>query len=543
MGMGTGSDWRAPRRVFFALLGLGPAAVAALGFVWSPLWWLFALLVPLLLVGLHDCFQSRHAILRSYPILGHGRFLAERIRPEIQQYFVESDTNGRPFSRETRAVVYSRAKGQEDKQPFGTQLNVYEPGHEFLTHSLYPKAIHNTEPRVSIGGTACTRPYAASLLNISAMSYGALSEAAIVALSKGAAAGRFAHNTGEGGISPYHLSTGADVIWQIGTGYFGCRTADGHFDPDRFAVQAAAAAVKMIELKLSQGAKPAHGGILPAAKLTEEIAAIRGVRLGADVISPSAHSAFDSPEGLLRFVARLRELAEGKPVGFKLCVGDRAEIADVVTAMITTGITPDFITVDGAEGGTGAAPPELTDSVGMPLREGLDLVHRALIGAGVRHEVRLIAAGKIATGFDMVRTFSLGADLCYSARAMLLSLGCIQARRCHTNECPVGIATQDKTRTRALVVADKAKRVELFHRETIRNFLELVAAAGCDHPSELSLRHVHRRIDQTAVASYEQIYGPLPTPASLSDRPGPGQQAAPGRLATSGVGHAASRSH
>lgn len=508
--MRSGQEWRSPRQVFLVLAGSTPVILLGAGLLWPPLWWLLPPAVALIAIGLHDCFQTSHAILRTYPLLGHGRFLAERIRPEIQQYFVESETNGKPFSRETRATVYSRAKGQEDKLPFGTQLDVYADGHEFLTHSLFPEAVPITEPRVLVGSAACLQPYAASLLNISAMSYGALSDAAVTALSRGAAAGGFAHNTGEGGVSPYHLAGGADLIWQIGTGYFGCRTLDGRFDPDRFSTQAAAPTVKMIEIKLSQGAKPAHGGILPAAKLTVEIAGIRGVEVGQDVISPSSHSAFHSPEGLLGFIAQLRELSGGKPVGFKLCVGDRSEVADLVAAMVSTGIVPDFITVDGAEGGTGAAPPELSDYVGMPLREGLDVVNRALIDAGVRDDIRLIAAGKIATGFDMARCFALGADLCYSARAMMLSLGCIQARRCHTNECPVGVATQDPARSKALVVPDKAKRVEYFHRATVENFLELVGAAGCQNPSELALRHIYRRIDQATVASYERIYHPLP---------------------------------
>ena len=507
MSAQTKSDWRAARHVFLLVAAIWPLAVAGLGLVEPRAFWLLVPTVPILALGLHDCFQTRHAILRSYPILGHGRFLAERIRPEIQQYFVESDTNGKPFSREVRAIVYSRSKGEEDKLPFGTQVDVYESGHEFLAHSLYPKDLTDADIRVDIGGPDTTQPYSASLLNISAMSFGALSDAAIVALSTGAARGGFAHNTGEGGVSPHHLRGGADLIWQIGTGYFGCRTTDGRFDPEMFAAQASDPAIKMIEIKLSQGAKPAHGGILPASKLTEEVASIRRVELGRDVISPPSHATFDTPDGLLGFVAELRRLSGGKPVGFKLCVGNRAEVLDVVGAMTTTGIVPDFIAIDGAEGGTGAAPPELSDSVGLPLREGLDLVHHALLDAGVRDRTKLIAAGKVATGFDMARCFALGADLCYSARAMMLSLGCIQARRCHTNECPVGIATQDKGRTKALVVADKATRVEHFHRETIRNFLELVGAAGCDHPSELSLRHIHRRIDQTTVVSYAQIYG------------------------------------
>ncbi len=496
-----------PRRVFSISAVVGPAAVVALGFWWTPALWLLVPGLALVAIGLHDCRQPRHAILRQYPILGHGRFLAERFRPEIQQYFVESNTNGAPFSRRTREVVYQRAKGQRDKLPFGTQLNVYEAGYEYLAHSMYPKVPTDHEARVVVGGPACTQPYSASLLNISAMSFGALSSAAVTALSAGAAKGGFAHNTGEGGVSPYHLAGGGDLIWQIGTGYFGCRNAAGRFDPNMFTEQSADPAIKMIEIKLSQGAKPGHGGILPAAKLTPEIASIRKVPLGADVISPPSHSAFSTPVELLEFVGLLRNLSGGKPVGFKLCVGQPAEFIAVADAMVTTGITPDFITIDGAEGGTGAAPPELSDSVGMPMREGLNFVHMTLVERGQRDPIRLIAAGKVATGFDMVRCFSLGADLCYSARAMMLALGCIQALRCHTNECPVGVATQDPRRAQALVVSDKSQRVANFQRETILHFLELVGAAGCDHPSELGLEHVNRRIDQMSIASYSQIYG------------------------------------
>ena len=509
------------RRAFFIVAVAAPTAVIVIGLSAPLLLWLLVPLGAMVAVGLHDCFQHSHSILRLYPVLGHGRFLAEKLRPEIQQYFVESDTNGAPFSRETRGIVYQRAKGQRDKMPFGTQLNVYEPGYEYLSHSMYPKPAPRHDGRVVIGGPRCTQPYSASLLNVSAMSFGALSSAAIRALSTGASRGRFAHNTGEGGVSQYHLEGGADLIWQIGTGYFGCRTPDGAFDAAMFSRQAETPAIKAIEIKLSQGAKPGHGGILPGPKVTEEISRIRAVEVGTDVISPPGHTAFGSPAEMLAFVELLRNLSGGKPVGFKLCVGNPAEFVEVADAMVETGITPDFITVDGAEGGTGAAPPELSDSVGMPMREGLNFVNCSLVERGVRQHIRLIAAGKVASGFDMVRCFALGADLCYSARAMMMALGCIQALRCHTNECPVGVATQDEHRERALVVEDKAKRVENFQRETVLNFLELVGAAGCDHPGELGLRHVSRRIDQLSIVSYEQIFGldslaiPVATPERL----------------------------
>lgn len=495
-----------PRRAFFVFAVVAPTAVGAVALTWAPAWWAMAPLLAVVAVGLHDAFQRRHSILRQYPVLGHGRFLAERIRPEIQQYFVESETNGAPFSREIRAIVYQRAKGQRDKLPFGTQLDVYAPGHEFLAHSMHP-APTSSEDRVTIGGPACTQPYSASFLNVSGMSFGALSAPAVRALGRGALDGGFAVNTGEGGLSPHHLESGADLIWQIGTGYFGCRSASGDFDPNAFRERAALPQVKAIEIKISQGAKPAHGGILPGSKVSEEIARIRGVRVGETVVSPPAHSAFTGPEGLLEFIRLLRNLSDGKPIGFKLCVGDPSEFVTLARAMATTGTVPDFIVVDGAEGGTGAAPPELSDSVGLPLREGLAVVHGALLDAGVRGDTRIVAAGKVATGFDMIRCFSLGADLCYSARAMMLALGCIQARRCHNNDCPVGVATQDPSRSAALVVSDKAPRVRRFHDETVHAFLELVAAAGCSHPAEIGPHHVHRRIDQTTIRSFAEIYG------------------------------------
>lgn len=512
-----------PRQAFFGFSAIVPAAAISGSFIWAPLLWTLIPIGALIAIGMYDSFQLRHAILRQYPILGHGRYLAERFRPEIQQYFVESNTNGTPFSRGIREIVYRRAKGQRDKLPFGTQLDVYEPGYEFLSHSMYPKDPLAAETRVLIGERQCSQPYSASLLNISGMSFGALSAQAITALSLGAAEGGFAQNTGEGGVSQAHLSGGADLIWQIGTGYFGCRTPAGAFDPSRFTDQAAEPAIKAIEIKLSQGAKPGLGGILPAAKLTPDIAAIRGVEMGKDVISPPSHSAFSSPASLLEYLALLRNLSGGKPVGFKLCIGRPSEFLAVAQAMSATGLTPDFITIDGAEGGTGAAPPELSDSVGMPMREGLSFVHNTLIDCGHRADIRLIAGGKVATGFDIVRCLALGADLCGSARAMMLALGCIQARRCDSNECPVGVATQDPHRAQALIVADKAKRVTNFHRGTISNLLELIAAAGCEHPGDLELEHVNRRTDQTQILSYAQIYGP--TPVAITRKPGPNHPA------------------
>ncbi|MDH5675191.1 MAG: FMN-binding glutamate synthase family protein [Myxococcales bacterium] len=498
------------RKIFFSCLLLLPAAIIGLGRLWPPAYWAFIVVGPLLMLGLVDVTQKRQALRRVYPIIGHGRYLFESVRPEIQQYFVESNIDGMPFSREFRAVVYQRAKGARDTVPFGTQRDVGRIGYEWMTHSLSPCRTPEQEPRVRVGGPDCKQPYLASHLNISAMSFGSLSKNAILALNLGAKRGGFAHNTGEGGISPYHIEHGGDLIWQLGTAYFGCRTEDGRFDPERFAEQAASPQVKMIEIKLSQGAKPGHGGILPAAKITPEIAAIRHVPLGRDVISPAAHPEFSTPRELIDFIARLRELSGGKPIGFKLCIGHRSEFLGICKAMLETGVAPDFITVDGAEGGTGAAPIELSNSVGMPLRDGLLFVNSALRGVGLRDRVRVIAAGKIVTGFHMVRTIALGADLCNSARAMMFALGCIQARRCNDNNCPVGIATQDPGRVQGVVVSDKALRVQRYHHDTVEAFLELVASNGLRSPAELRPRNVLQRVDATTIKRFDEIYEYLP---------------------------------
>jgi len=415
------------RKIFFTLAILLPTLVALLSIWWPSVLWLLLVIGPLILLGLYDVIQTRHALLRIYPVIGHGRYVMEDVRPEIQQYFVESNINGTPFSREFRSIIYQRAKGDLDTRAFGTQRNVNRVGYEWMNHSLAPKPVEKVEHRVSIAGDDCTQPYEASHLNISAMSFGSLSRNAILALNSGAQIGGFAHNTGEGGLSQYHLEPGGDLIWQIGTGYFGCRNRNGQFDADKFKERSRHTAVKMIEIKLSQGAKPAHGGILPKEKLTPEIAEIRGVSLGHDVISPPTHSTFSTPVGLLEYVKQLRELSGGKPTGFKLCIGYRSEFLAICKAMLETGILPDFITVDGAEGGTGAAPLELTNSVGMPMRDGLRFVHNALQGTGLRSKIRIIAAGKIVTAFHMFRTIALGADLCNVARPMMIALGCIQS--------------------------------------------------------------------------------------------------------------------
>ncbi len=505
------------RKIFFTLAILLPALIVLIS-IWQPaVLWLFLVVGPLILLGLYDVIQTGHALLRIYPVIGHGRYMMEEVRPEIQQYFVESDINGTPFSREFRSIIYQRAKGDLDTRAFGTQRNVNRVGYEWMHHSLAPQPVEKVEPRVCVGGDNCDQPYEASHLNISAMSFGSLSRNAILALNGGAQIGGFAHNTGEGGLSRYHLEPGGDLIWQIGTGYFGCRDEQGRFAPEKFQERSSHRAVKMIEIKLSQGAKPAHGGILPKEKLTPEIAEIRGVPLGHDVISPPAHSAFSTPIGLLEYVQQLRNLSGGKPVGFKLCIGYRTEFLAICKAMLETGILPDFITVDGAEGGTGAAPLELTNSVGMPMRDGLRFVHNSLQGTGLRSKIRLVAAGKIVTAFHMFRTIALGADLCNAARPMMIALGCIQARRCNTNTCPVGIATQNPARNQAIDVKTKAERVAEYHRATIGAFMELLAGAGMKSPREITPHHVLRRIDPFTIKHFDEIYPTLQEGQLLSE--------------------------
>jgi len=457
-------------------------------------------------LGLSDLLQKQHSIKRNYPILANLRFLLEKVRPEIRQYFLESDVDGRPYNRNERAIVYQRAKHQVASRPFGTLRDVYQPEAEWLTHSVMPEHIEDPNFRVIVEGPQCTQPYSLSLLNISAMSFGALSGNAIMALNKGAKIGGFAHDTGEGGISPYHRKHGGDIIWEIGSGYFGCRDEHGGFDPIRFAEQAACTQVKMIEIKLSQGAKPGHGGILPAAKVTDEIAATRGVDVGVDCVSPSHHSAFSTPIELLEFVARLRELAKGKPVGFKLCIGHPHEFMAICKAMTVTGILPDFIVIDGAEGGTGAAPLEFVDHIGTPLREGLTFARNCLIGTGLRDKIKIGVSGRIITAFDMARLLALGADWCNVARGFMFSLGCIQALSCHTDRCPSGVATQNQIRQKALDVSLKSERVRLFHAETLRALAELTAAAGLAHPGQFRPEHIMRRISGIEVRNFADIY-------------------------------------
>ncbi len=464
-------------------------------------------LAALIAVGLYDITQTRHAILRNYPVLGHVRYFMEFIRPEIRQYLLEGDEDAVPFSREQRALVYRRAKGVPSDHPFGTLKDVYGNAYEYIQHSARPTVgLDPASFRISIGNDQCLQPYSASIFNISAMSFGALSAAAISALNAGAAKGGFYHDTGEGSISPYHIAGGGDIVWEVASGYFGCRTLDGQFDAEQFRAKAALPQVKMIEIKLSQGAKPGHGGVLPKIKLTPEIAQTRGVPLDRDCISPAHHSAFSTPLELMAFITRLRDLSGGKPVGFKLCVGHPWEFMGIVKAMLQTGVVPDFIVVDGGEGGTGAAPQEFSDHVGTPLREGLRLVHNTLVGAGLRDRIKIGAAGKVTSAFGIASMLALGADWVNAARAFMFALGCVQSLSCHTNHCPTGVATQDRRRQKALNVPSKAERVYQYHRRTVQVLADMVAAAGLRHPDDLQPLHIVHRVNATQVRSYADMH-------------------------------------
>jgi glutamate synthase domain-containing protein 2 len=481
------------------------AAIYASAAHW--LWVIAGIGGALTLLGLYDLTQPSHSIRRNYPITGNFRWLFEAIRPEIRQYLIEADNEQAPFSRSQRSLVYARAKSEGSERAFGTQLDVYESGYEFMAHSTRPAPPGDPEHfRILIGGPARQTPYSASIFNISAMSFGSLSANAILALNKGARLGGFAHDTGEGSISRYHLEHGGDLIWEIGSGYFGCRTASGDFDPIEFEEKASLAQVRMIELKLSQGAKPGHGGILPGAKVTAEIAIARGIPVGEDCLSPARHGAFSSPLEMMEFMARLRTLSGGKPVGFKLCLGHPWEFMGIVKAMRETGIVPDFVVVDGAEGGTGASPLEFLNHVGVPLREGLLFVHNTLVGAGLRDQIRIGAAGKVVSAFDIAALMALGADWTNAGRGFMFALGCVQSLTCNTNTCPTGVATQDPTRQRALVVQDKAQRVFNFHRNTLRALSEMIAAAGLDHPSQIRPHHLVRRVGTAEVRLFSQLH-------------------------------------
>ncbi len=507
---------------FIAISVLLCVVIALFGFFWPKVLWLYAGVIPIIAVGVADILQTRQTLKRNFPVVGRMRWWAEWMRPKVYQYFVESDTSGAPFNRLSRNVIYQRAKKTRDSTPFGTQLNVYETGYEWLNHSINPLPLEEGEhdPRVLVGGPDCLQPYNASIFNISAMSFGSLSKNAVMALNGGAKIGGFAHNTGEGGLSPYHLEMGGDVVWQIGTGYFGCRYPDGTFNYEAFRERALLPNVKMIEIKLSQGAKPGHGGILPAAKVTDEIAKIRLVEKGKDVLSPSFHRAFSTPMEMMAFIKTLRELSGGKPVGFKLCIGQKSQFIAICKAMLKTGVLPDFITVDGGEGGTGAAPLEFSNSVGMPLREGLVFVHDALRGFGIKKHIRVIASGKVHTGFDLVKNLALGADMCNGARAMLLAVGCIQALECNTNHCPTGVATQDPALYKGLDVKDKKVRVANYHHETVKAAVELMSAAGIRDSSQLHRSLIYRRVSAGSIKTYAELY-PYLLKGSLLEAPFP----------------------
>jgi glutamate synthase domain-containing protein 2 len=486
-----------------AFLGAVATLAATIG---GPGWWFFlAVIVVLLAVGVYDLLQKKHSILRNYPVLGHIRFLLEEVRPELQQYFIERNFDGRPFDRNTRSSIYQRAKGVKEEQPFGTERDLYAVGYEYLVHSTVPVKKMAEPPRVRIGGKDCTQPYDMALLNVSAMSFGSLSGHAIEALNRGAAAGGFAHDTGEGAISPYHRH-GGDLVWEIGSGYFGCRTDQGGFDEREFADKAADEQVKMVSLKLSQGAKPGLGGVLPGAKVTREIAQTRDVPQGETVISPPYHQVFSTPRELVQFIGHFRELAGGKPAGFKLCLGSRTDFLAICKAMVEEDTYPDFVIVDGAEGGTGAAPLEYEDHVGMPLTEGLMTVHNALLGAGVRDKVKVGASGKVATGVDVVKRVIQGADYTNAARAMMMAVGCIQAQTCHTNTCPVGVATQDPKRQRALYVPDKTQRVTSYQRGTVEQAMQVIASMGLHSFDDLRPHMLRRRIDHGTIQSYAEMF-------------------------------------
>jgi len=479
--------------------------------------WFCVVIIPLAALGIYDLVQKKHSILRNFPILGHMRYILEFLRPEVQQYFIANNEEERPFNRETRSIIYERAKGERDTIPFGTLKDINHIGYSWVLHSMAPKKPSEVEPRIMVGGPDCTKPYNASRLNISAMSFGALSAKAIMALNQGAKIGNFSHNTGEGGLSPYHLQ-GGDLVLQIGTGYFGFRDKNGHFDEKEFTIVANHDEVKMIEIKLSQGAKPSHGGILPAAKVSAEIAKIRQLPIGVDIEAPAAHTAFDSPVGLLEFIKKIREITHGKPVGFKLCLGRRDEFLSICKAMLKTNILPDFITVDGAEGGTGAAPLEFANHIGESLETGLLFVHNSLVGTNLRDKIRIICSGKIATGFDLVSKIAMGADMCNSARAMMIAIGCLQSLQCNANTCPTGITTQNKRLQHGLVVDEKKIRVATYHKNTMHSFLEIIGAMGLSNPSELHPSFIMRRVNNKLAKPLNDIFEYLEPGQLLSSK-------------------------
>ncbi|VTP90964.1 Ferredoxin-dependent glutamate synthase 1 [Sphingobacterium daejeonense] len=494
------------RKLILGIIIVINLIIISFGIIFTPSWfWLLIIPFPLLIIALYHSFQTKHAILRNYPLVGYFRYFLESIRPELRQYFWESDTDGRPFNRRQRSIVYQRAKNQRETVAFGMQSDPQAVGNEWAAHSIFPVHIEDHNLRTTVGNSACKQPYSLSVFNISAMSYGALSRTAITALNKGAALQNFAHNTGEGGISQYHIN-GGDLIWQVGTGYFGCRDEHGYFEPNLFREKSTRPYVKMIELKLSQGAKPGHGGILPAAKNTPEVAAIRHVVPGTDVMSPPAHSSFKTPVEMMHFIQQLRELSDYKPVGFKLCIGDKQEFIEICQAMQETQIMPDFISIDGSEGGTGAAPLEFTDNLGMPLYDALAFVTTTLINFGLKKHIKIIVSSRIVTGFDILKVIALGADACYSARGMMFALGCIQALKCNEDVCPVGVATQQPHLYKGLNVDDKYVRVAQFHRNTLRATVEIMEACGFNSLEEVNADKFFRKVDSQNTLSFQDIY-------------------------------------
>ncbi len=501
------------RKLFVIVSAILVLSTLLLSIFFSPYWYpFFVIFLFFTLMGYYDMVQKKHIIMRIYPVFGRLRYFMEEMRPKVYQYFVESDTDGRPINRIDRSTIYQRAKKETDTMPFGTQIEVYNEGYEWMCHSIAPKNFDELDhnPRVVFGNKDCRQPYSGSILNISAMSYGSLSSNAVEAMNAGAQIGGFAHNTGEGGLSPFHLKHGGDIIWQIGTGYFGCRDEQGNFAPELFAEKARHPHVKMIELKISQGAKPGHGGILPASKNTPEIAAIRHIKPYTVVASPPYHSAFSTPREMVAFLKKLRDLSDGKPIGFKLCIGHKSEFIAICKAMIEMDTYPDFITVDGGEGGTGAAPQEFSNYVGAPLLDGLAFVHNILRGLDIRKHIRIIASGKIISGFHILRAMALGADTCNSARAMMMAVGCIQALQCNTNKCPTGVATQDPSLAVGLVVSDKKTRVANYHNATVKNFVELLGASGLDNMGNITRSHIYRRISLNEMLTFEEIFPSVP---------------------------------
>lgn len=493
-------------RMWFYILSVAALIAVAVVAVFQPAALYFLILIlPLIGLGAYDIF-SRHNVLTNYPVIGHLRYMLEFISPNLRQYFLETDKSGRPYNRQQRNLIAALGHGANGVHPFGTEFDVWENGYNYALHTIDVKKVPDSEGRVTVGGPQCKQPYSSSRLNISAMSFGALSPHAVMAMNRGAALGGFAQDTGEGGLSPYHLKFGADVIWEFGSAYFGCRTEDGRFDDDIFREKANRSEIKMIEIKLSQGAKPGHGGLLPGSKVTAEIAKVRGIPVGEDCLSPAAHPEFSTPRELMEFITRVRELCNGKPVGFKLCVGHRDEFMGICKAMLETGVKPDFITVDGAEGGTGAAPIELSDRVGMMLNEALPFVHSVLVGAGLHEDIRLIASGKVVSGFDMAHKVALGANICNVARPMMFAVGCIQAMRCHTNTCPTGVTTQNPARYKALNVLERGKNVHQYHAQTVKNFLDMAGIMGVSDPDDLTPGHVLHRLPDQKAASYAELY-------------------------------------